>query len=113
MSSQHWDEIYTRKSSKGVSWYRSHLEVSLEWIRSSASSLESRIIDIGGGASTLVDDLSMLGYRNLSVLDISQIALDEASGRIATHPDGIVWIQGDITSVTLPPDHYDLWHDRA
>jgi len=112
-SSQHWDDMYTRKTSKGVSWYRAHLETSLEWIRSSAPSLESRIIDIGGGASTLVDDLSALGYRNLSVLDISQIALDEAKGRIAAHGNRIVWIQGDITSVTLPPHHYDLWHDRA
>jgi SAM-dependent methyltransferase len=112
-SSQHWDDMYTRKTSKGVSWYRAHLETSLEWIRSSAPSLESRIIDIGGGASTLVDDLSALGYRNLSVLDISQMALDEAKGRIAAHGSRIVWIHGDITSVTLPADHYDLWHDRA
>jgi len=113
MNSQHWDDIYTRKTAKGVSWHRPHLETSLEWIRFSAPSLESRIIDIGGGASTLIDDLLALGYSNLSVLDVSKVALDEARARITAHPDGIAWIQGDVTSVTLPPDRYDIWHDRA
>jgi SAM-dependent methyltransferase len=113
MSSRHWDDMYTRKTSKGVSWYRAHLETSLEWIRSSTPSLESRIIDIGGGASTLVDDLWALGYRNLSVLDISDVALNEAKVRIAAYPDRIVWIPGDVTSVKLPSDTYNLWHDRA
>jgi len=113
MSSRHWDDIYTRKTSKGVSWYRAHLETSLEWIRTSTPSLESRIIDIGGGASTLVDDLCELGYRNLSVLDISEIALNEARVRIAAYSDRIDWIHGDVMTVTLPSDPYDLWHDRA
>lgn len=111
--SEHWNEMYTRKTSKGVSWHRAHLETSLAWIQARVPDHQSRIIDVGGGASTLVDDLSAMGYRNLSILDISNVALNEAKSRLPASADGIVWIEGDITSLDLPADHYDLWHDRA
>lgn len=111
--SKHWDDIYAQKALNEVSWYRRHLETSLEWIRFTGLSTDAQIIDVGGGASTLVDDLVALHYRNVSVLDISRVALDEAKQRLGGDSAKVQWIEGDITSVKLPPGHYDLWHDRA
>jgi hypothetical protein len=79
---EHWENIYSSKQSTEVSWFAPHLESSLTLIDSADLSLDSPIVDIGGGASTLVDDLLERGYTNISVLDISQTALDEAKERL-------------------------------
>ena len=80
----HWEGIYTKKSHREVSWFRPHLDVSLSLIRETGLNKSAAIIDIGGGASTLVDDLLDDGYSNVSVLDISSTALEIAKTRLGT-----------------------------
>jgi len=109
----HWESIYASKSIQDVSWYRDHLETSLDFIRRCALPLDSQIIDIGGGASTLADDLCGLGYTSVSVLDISMTALEKARLRLGPLAKRVQWMEGDITKIQLPLEHYDLWHDRA
>jgi methylase of polypeptide subunit release factors len=80
----HWERIYAQKADKQVSWYRPHLELSLDLIQMTGLKKDACIIDVGGGASTLVDDLLERGYTNVTVLDISKAALDLAKGRLGT-----------------------------
>ncbi|MBV8657673.1 MAG: class I SAM-dependent methyltransferase [Burkholderiales bacterium] len=110
---QHWETVYQTKSADEVSWYRPHLEVSLALIGKAAPARDAAIIDVGGGESTLVDDLLAAGYRNLSVLDISQAALDVTQARLGPQAGQVTWMAGDITEVVLPAAQYDVWHDRA
>jgi SAM-dependent methyltransferase len=110
---RHWDGAYVQKGATSVSWYRPHLDLSLDLIRQAAPSREAAIIDVGGGAATLVDDLLADGYRDLSVLDIAPEALALARSRLGAAGDRVAWIVGDITRVALLEAHYDLWHDRA
>ena len=113
MNSQtHWETIYKENSPNAVSWYRPHLETSLTLIEQVAVPSES-IIDIGGGQSTLVDDLLARGYKNLTVLDISRAAIDANRKRLAEASKHIHWLVADITQTELAPAAYDLWHDRA
>ena len=81
---KHWESIYAHKAANEVSWYRPHLDVSLDLIRETGLKRDARIIDVGGGASTLVDDLIDLGYTNVSVLDISKAAFEVAKMRLGT-----------------------------
>lgn len=114
MSNQdHWNHIYTTRSSRDVSWYAPHLGRSLEFIAHAAAGTDAAIIDIGAGASTLADDLLDRGYRRLSLLDISEAALAVARTRLAADGDHLHWLVGDITTVSLPAQAYDVWHDRA
>ena len=109
----HWEKIYTDKSVQDVSWYREHLDTSLDLILKCELALDAKLIDVGGGASTLADDLCKLGYLDVSVLDISKTALEKARQRLGTWADHVTWMEGDITKIQLPVEHYDLWHDRA
>ena len=109
----HWDNIYSKKAPDAVSWYRPHLETSLKLIESAAPGLSASIIDIGGGESTLVDDLVAHGYQNISVLDISQTAVDVNKRRLGSASEHIHWLIADITKAKLEPGAYDVWHDRA
>ena len=109
----HWEKVYGTKAPESVSWYTPHLETSLNLIQKAASSKASAIIDIGGGEATLVDDLLSKGYTNISVLDISQKAIDVARERIAELADKVHWYCADITTATLPQNYFDIWHDRA
>ena len=109
---RHWEKTYRAKSPTEVSWYTPHLEESLRLIEEVANS-DARVIDVGGGASTLVDDLLAVGHSHLSVLDISNTALELARERLGQRADLVNWIRGDVTSVELAPDSYDVWHDRA
>jgi 2-polyprenyl-3-methyl-5-hydroxy-6-metoxy-1,4-benzoquinol methylase len=109
----HWDAVYQTKAPDAVSWYRPHLERSLELIQAVVPDLSASIIDVGGGESTLVDDLLAKGYRDISVLDISQTAIEVAKKRIGELAHQVTWLVADVTCVTLPKRHYDLWHDRA
>ena len=107
----HWEEVYSTKASNAVSWYQEHSELSLKLIDQTKLPKTASIIDVGGGASTLVDDLTKLGYSDISVLDISKAALDVAKARRKS--EDIHWIEGDITQIDLSENRYDIWHDRA
>jgi 2-polyprenyl-3-methyl-5-hydroxy-6-metoxy-1,4-benzoquinol methylase len=109
----HWEKIYTQKAPDQVSWYRPHLERSLEIIRRAASDRTASIIDVGGGESTLVDDLLAAGYENLTVLDVSRTAIEVTKKRLGKAAEYVQWIAGDIRQVELPTRAYDVWHDRA
>lgn len=110
---EHWEKVYKTKSADAVSWFQEHATRSLEIIRSIGATPESSIIDVGGGASTLVDDLLADGFKHVSVLDLSSRALDVARERLGPKGDGVQWIAGDIRDVALPEQSFDIWHDRA
>lgn len=109
----HWDTVYRTKRPDQVSWYRPHLEVSLELVAEAAPNRDARIIDVGGGESTLVDDLLTRGYRNLAILDISSTALEVAKARLGDAANKVQWLCGDVTSFAFTRHQYDVWHDRA
>jgi SAM-dependent methyltransferase len=110
----HWQQVYTNKPTDAVSWYRPHLDRSLAFIDALGLDHDAPIIDVGAGASTLVDDLLARGFRDLTLNDIADAALAHTRERlgtaIATRLDVRI---GDITTLDLPPAHYALWHDRA
>ena len=109
----HWEKVYTTKAPDAVSWYRPHLETSLALIVRAADARSASIIDIGGGESTLVDDLLARGYENITVLDVSQTAIDVTKRRLGLAAELIHWLAADITEAELEPGAYDVWHDRA
>jgi 2-polyprenyl-3-methyl-5-hydroxy-6-metoxy-1,4-benzoquinol methylase len=109
----HWEKVYTTKTPDQVSWYRPHLETSLGLIERAAGGCSASIIDVGGGESTLVDDLLARGYNNITVLDISQTAVDVTKKRLGLAAERVHWLVADITEAHLPPHTYDVWHDRA
>ena len=109
----HWEKVYTTKAPDAVSWYRQHLETSLALIERAADAREASIIDVGGGESTLVDDLLLRGYTNLTVLDVSQTAIEVTKKRLGSAAEQVHWLVGDIVEIELEPRTYDLWHDRA
>ncbi len=112
-SKAHWENVYSTKSVHAVSWYQERAECSLRLIRETGAAKDADIIDIGGGASVLVDDLLAEGYANLSVLDLSGAALSAARERLGAQANRVNWIEADITRVELPRHAYDIWHDRA
>ena len=109
----HWEAVYRTKQPNEVSWYRPHLDVSLQLIDEAVPSRDAKIIDVGGGESTLVDDLLDRGYSNLSVLDLSSIALDVAKTRLGNRARAVNWLYGDVTTFAFASNEYDFWHDRA
>jgi SAM-dependent methyltransferase len=109
----HWEKVYTTKAPESVSWYRAHLETSLALIERAADSRSASIIDIGGGESTLVDDLLLRRYKNLTVLDVSRTAIEVTKKRLGSASEQVRWLVGDIVEIELEPYAYDLWHDRA
>jgi SAM-dependent methyltransferase len=114
MSSRtHWDTVYRTKLADQVSWYRPHLERSLAFVESVAPDRTAAIIDVGGGESTLVDDLVARGYGDVTVLDVAPSAIAGAKARLGPAARRVHWLLADITSVELPVQRYDLWHDRA
>jgi 2-polyprenyl-3-methyl-5-hydroxy-6-metoxy-1,4-benzoquinol methylase len=114
MSTQpHWEHIYGTKAADEVSWFRPHLETSLALIERSSADRSARIIDVGGGESTLVDDLLASGYRNVTILDISQTAIEVTKARLGSLADGVEWLAADVTQADFRADAYDIWHDRA
>jgi SAM-dependent methyltransferase len=108
----HWENVYASKAPDAVSWYRPHLETSLELIVNVAPS-DASVIDVGGGESTLVDDLLAKHYLGISVLDVSATAIEVTKRRLGALADSVQWLVGDITNIDLPPCSYDVWHDRA
>ena len=108
----HWQGVYTTKEEDAVSWFQENPTPSLELLAFANATIDSGIIDIGGGASRLVDALVKLGYRDLSVLDLSEAALAMARKRLAPEGGQVDWIVADITTWE-PRRLYDIWHDRA
>lgn len=110
ISKQYWDDIYTKNIPQEVSWFQKEPTISLKIIQSINNN--ARIIDVGGGASTLVDCLLKLGYSDLAVLDISDKAILYAKSRLDDQANKVKWYVNDVTSF-IPSDRYDIWHDRA
>src|SRR5260370_24510647 len=109
----HWEKSYRARAQGAVSWYRPHLETSLALIEKAAPERRVSIIDVGGGESTLVDDLLAHGYQNITVLDVSQTAIDVTKKRLGPAAEGVQWVTADIVNGELATNAYDVWHDRA
>lgn len=110
-TSEHWDAIYGSRSSSSVSWYQRDPTVSLRLITAN-SSMESSVIDVGAGASLLVDRLIAIGYGDVTLLDVSAAALSEVTARLGESADRVSPVVGDVLS-WVPERTYDVWHDRA
>ena len=110
---KHWANIYQTKALDNVSWYQTRPDVSLNLIQQTGIGLDEAIIDVGAGASTLVDYLVEAGYQNITLLDISADALAITRARLGAAGERIHWLTGDITAVELPREGYAVWHDRA
>jgi SAM-dependent methyltransferase len=109
----HWQAVYHTRATDAVSWYRPRLDVSLELLELAGLSVDASLIDVGGGASTLVDDLLARGLRAVTVLDVSDQALALARKRLGERQRDVTWLVADILEAALPERGYDLWHDRA
>jgi 2-polyprenyl-3-methyl-5-hydroxy-6-metoxy-1,4-benzoquinol methylase len=109
----HWEKVYATKAPEAVSWYRPHLETSLALIERAAAGYSASIIDVGGGESTLVDDLLARGHENITVLDVSQTAIDVTKTRLGLAAEQVHWLVADVTDSQLERAAYDVWHDRA
>ena len=109
----HWEKVYATKTPETVSWYRPHLETSLALIERAATGYSTSIIDVGGGESTLVDDLLARSYENITVLDVSQTAIDVTKKRLGFAAEQVHWLVADVTDAQLERGAYDVWHDRA
>ena len=110
---QHWDDVYTTKAPEAVSWYRPHVEQSLSWVDDLSLPNSAHIVDIGGGASTFVDDLLERDFESVSVADISAQALEHSKQRLGRRAGQVRWVVGDVTEPLFSPESVDLWHDRA
>lgn len=108
----HWDEIYKAKRPEEVSWQQARPELSLALIEATGLGTSARILDVGGGASNLVDCLLAAGYRHLAVLDVSAVALKHAHQRLGNKADMVEWVAADATDFALGHE-VDIWHDRA
>ncbi len=110
---EHWERIYSRKDSSEVSWYQPEATMSLELIQRVAPDRQSPIIDVGGGASTLVDGLLEAGYLNVTVLDLSIAALDVARRRLGDRASQVKWVAADVLCTPFIAGGFAVWHDRA
>jgi 2-polyprenyl-3-methyl-5-hydroxy-6-metoxy-1,4-benzoquinol methylase len=108
----HWENIYQTKELKDVSWYEQIPETSLSFFREYNIPFSAKIIDIGGGDSLLADHLLELGYRHITVLDISATSIEKAKKRLGENAKKVNWIVADV-STFKSTEKYDFWHDRA
>lgn len=111
-SKGHWEAAHRRAAPAEQSWYQPTAATSLALIRSVAPT-SAAILDVGGGASTLVDGLLDAGYANVTVLDLSPTALEQARDRLGARATRVRWVDADVLTTALPPASVDLWHDRA
>jgi 2-polyprenyl-3-methyl-5-hydroxy-6-metoxy-1,4-benzoquinol methylase len=109
----HWERIYGTKAATEVSWFRPHLETSLALVERVAGDRSASIINVGGGESGFVDDSLARGYRNVTVLDISPVAIEHTKKRLGAASRQVTWLAADITQASLPAHSYDVWQDRA
>jgi len=108
----HWEQVYRSKGEAGVSWFEKSPTLSLALIHATGIGTKAAIVDIGGGASRLVDALLHEGFEDVSVLDLAPAALATAKARLGTRSAKVNWLEADVTTWN-PPRAYDLWHDRA
>ncbi|AMO21797.1 class I SAM-dependent methyltransferase [Ramlibacter solisilvae] len=113
MTKAHWEHVYETNAADAVSWYAPHLNESLEYIRRTGLPAGAAIVDVGGGEATLVDDLLDAGYRRVSVLDISETALEVCRARLGHRAGEVSWIAADVLQHPFEPRSVDIWHDRA
>ncbi len=111
-SQAHWEHVYETKAEGELSWFQETPAISLDLIRETGAKLDAAIIDIGGGESRLADALLDRGFRDVTVLDLSERALASAKARLGPRAEKIAWIAADVTAWE-PERNYDLWHDRA
>ncbi len=109
----HWEAIYQAKPRDQVSWYQAHANTSLRLIQATGFDKAAQLVDVGGGASTLVDDLLDAGFTQVTVLDIAAGALQAARERLGPRAAGVTWIEADLAEAHWPHHFYDVWHDRA
>jgi 2-polyprenyl-3-methyl-5-hydroxy-6-metoxy-1,4-benzoquinol methylase len=109
---EHWETVYQTKEPHQVSWTQEVPEISLSFIHMFQIPKSAKIIDIGGGDSKLVDHLLAEGYSNITVLDVSEKALEKAQKRLGADAAKVKWIVADVLNFH-PKERYDLWHDRA
>jgi len=108
----HWNQAYASRGETQVSWYQSRPQRSLDFIRRHVTDVDASLIDVGGGASILTDALLDAGYSHITVLDISDAALERAQSRLGARAAAVSWLTADITA-WQPPRTWDVWHDRA
>jgi SAM-dependent methyltransferase len=109
----HWDQVYRTKAPDQVSWFQAEASLSKRLITTLEPDCDTPIIDVGAGASVLVDGLLDAGYTDLTVLDIAEAALDVSRTRLGERAQGVQWIAGDVLHATLPARRAGVWHDRA
>lgn len=109
---EHWENVWTTKKSNEVSWYQEYPQTSINLILPTNPSKDAKIIDVGGGDSNLAETLFDLGFKNITVLDISANALERAKKRLGNKSGIITWIESDILEFEND-NRYDIWHDRA
>lgn len=109
----HWDAVYTTKAPTDVSWFQPEATRSLALITAAAADRAARILDVGGGASRLVDGLLDLAYSRVTVLDIAEPALQYARQRLGARSTLVTWRAADVLTATFAPSSVDVWHDRA
>ena len=108
----HWSAVWSERTADAVTWAQEHPTTSLDLLTSVTPDLESAVIDIGGGASTLVDHLLALGYRDVTVLDVAEAALRQAQDRLGRRAEAVRWVSADIVTHRFDRS-YEVWHDRA
>lgn len=108
----HWADLYATNDSRSVSWYEDDPRRSLEWVRAAAPGTGAAIVDVGAGASLLVDRLVADGYRDVTVIDVAETALDEVRVRLGPRASTVTFVTTDVLRWT-PDRDYDVWHDRA
>ncbi len=113
MIREHWEGRYLSDEPEKLGWYRPRLDTSLELIRRLSPPREARLLDVGGGASTLADDLLAENLDSMTVLDVSPAALAIARARLGPLADRVDWRVGNVLEIDLTPNSFDIWHDRA
>ena len=109
----HWEQVYRTKGPDQVSWFQPEAKLSLELIQLVAPARDTTIIDVGAGASMLVDGLLTAGYSRITVLDLSSAALAQAQQRLASRTGAVIWQEADVLTADLDAGAFDVWHDRA
>src|SRR3990167_7276906 len=112
-SKEHWEKVYSTRATDEVSWFQPHAALSMKLIRDSGVAATASIIDVGGGASTLVDDLLADGFRRITVLYLSGAALAAAKARLGTRAADVEWMESNVLDAEFPAHSYDVWHDSA
>ncbi len=109
---EHWQDVYAQKAEDAVSWYQAFPAASIDLVSRTKAGPGARIVDVGGGASRLVDALLALGHERVAVLDVAEAALERARARLGDRASRVEWIAADVRTWT-PQGSFDVWHDRA